>query len=375
MAKWDTYSFLTQKLGNLEFLIRDTGVTLPENQIKRLNDLTLAIPAPPALFERLTRITGGASGARTTLVITPAGETMWVNVAGNLRIVPVATSLDVNTSANWITTTYATAANRAGLSFKIYAIENGGASAPLIQCDLASNAAPANSRLIGGFHCLCVAAGTITGHTLTGYLAGDILPQSVWDFKFVPRKNPDGTYRDGFVYDPKDGIWKGIYLVNTSYLSQYNTPKLVSVNWMDITTYLGSVGARLLRDREFQLGADGSNEGTNITGSVDTPNTGGHVDTAGRRMISNIGLEDCAGLIWQWLDEQSYRYDASTWSWKNVTGGKGQLYTQDSYGDVKLLAGGDWGDGASCGSRGRRADFFRWAAAADIGGRAGVEPE
>ncbi|MBI2758801.1 MAG: hypothetical protein HYX49_08995 [Chloroflexi bacterium] len=375
MAKWDTYSLLTQKLGNLEFLVRDAGVVLPENQIKRLIDLTLATPAPPALFDRLTRITGGASGDRTILVITPVGETMWINVAGNLRIVPAATSLDINVSANWITTTYATAANRAGLSFKIYAIENGGASAPLIKCNLASNAPPANSRLIGGFHCLCVAVGTITGHKLTGYVAGDILPQSVWDLKFAPRKNPDGTYRDGFVYDPKDGIWKGIYLVNTSYLSQYNTPKLVNVNWMDITTYLGSIGARLLRDREFQLGAEGSSEGTSITGSADTPNTGGHVDTAGRRIISNIGCEDMVGLIWQWLDEQSYQYGASTWSWKNVTGGKGQLYTQDSYGDTKLLAGGDWVSGALCGSRGRHAGNSRWVAATNVGGRAGVDPE
>lgn len=40
MAKWDTYSQLTTLLGNLEFLVRDTGVTLPENQIQRLIGLT-----------------------------------------------------------------------------------------------------------------------------------------------------------------------------------------------------------------------------------------------------------------------------------------------------------------------------------------------
>lgn len=330
----------------------------------------------PAQFDRLTRITGGASGARTTLVITPAGETMNINVAGNLRIVPAATSLDINTSGNWIDTTYATAANRAGKDFKIYAIENGGALAPTIQCDLAASAAPANSRLIGGFHCLCVAVGTIAGHTLTNYAVGDILPQTVWDLKWCPRRKPDGTYHGGLFYAPGANMWQGIYLVNTSYLSQYNTPKLVSVNWMDITDYLASVGMRLLCDREFQIGAAGSNEGTNIMGSADTANTGGHVDTAGRRMISNYGAEDMCGLIWQWLDDQSFQYVSTTsFGWINQTGGKGQLYLQGATADVKLLAGGDWGNGANCGSRGRSAGSYRWDTYTAIGGRAGVEPE
>jgi hypothetical protein len=65
----------------------------------------------------------------------------------------------------------------------------------------------------------------------------------------------------------------------------------------------------MLRDREFQAIAAGGNEGTNITGSSDPVTTGGHVDTAARRMISNIGCEDCAGVEDQWLDEQSFRCD------------------------------------------------------------------
>lgn len=332
----------------------------------------------PGQFDRLTRITGGASGARTTLVITPVGETMNINVAGNLRIVPANTSLDVNTAANWIATTYATAANREGKDFKIYAIENGGASAPTIQCDLAATAAPANSRLIGGFHCLCVAVGTISGHILTDYVAGDILPASVWDLKWCPRRRPDGTYHGGMVYSAAANIWVDIYLVSGtgSSTASVNGGTISDTrNWMDFVDDVGAVGKRLLRDREFQLAAAGCNEGTNITGSADPVTTGGHTDTAGRRMLSNIGCEDMAGAIWQWLDEQSYRYDAATWSWKDVTGGKGKLYTQDSYGDVKLLAGGVWGDGVGCGSRGRYAAFYRWAADTGVGGRAGVEPE
>lgn len=39
---------------------------------------------------------------------------------------------------------------------------------------------------------------------------------------------------------------------------------------------------------------------------------------------------------------------------------------------VSVLAGGYWGAGAYCGSRGRYASDARWAASTDVGGRAGV---
>ena len=93
-------------------------------------------------------------------------------------------------------------------------------------------------------------------------------------------------------------------------------------------------------------------------------------------MISNIGCEDVAGVVWQWLDEQSYQYaGTSTFGWVNQTGGKGQLLLQGATAEVKLLAGGYWEDGAYCGSRSRAANNCRWYANAVIGGRAGVEPE
>ena len=45
---------------------------------------------------------------------------------------------------------------------------------------------------LGGFHCLCVDVGTISGHALTNYIAGDILPRSCWDLKHKPRSEPEG---------------------------------------------------------------------------------------------------------------------------------------------------------------------------------------
>ena len=73
--------------------------------------------------------------------------------------------------------------------------------------------------------------------------------------------------------------------------------------------------------------------------------------------------------VLQWLDEQSFRFDASTtFSWLNVTGGKGRLFNEGPY-DIKLLGGGDWNGGASCGSRCRGADRCRWSVSANIGFR------
>jgi hypothetical protein len=92
-------------------------------------------------------------------------------------------------------------------------------------------------------------------------------------------------------------------------------------------------------------------------------------------MISNIGCEDCAGALYQWLKDQSYRLDgadfaaAKTWAWYDLPGAKGSLYRQADNGDVKLAAGVSWGNAAFCGSRGRHAFYFRWYAPSDVGGR------
>ena len=113
-------------------------------------------------------------------------------------------------------------------------------------------------------------------------------------------------------------------------------------------------------------------------------------------MISNYGIEAMCGVMWQWLSDQSYRFSgatdhthqvtvttlgeavtsgnpstdvAPTYSYKDETGGKGQLNTQGTYGDIKLLAGGRWDNATTCGSRSRAANFFRWTTNLSIGGR------
>jgi len=235
--------------------------------------------------------------------------------------------------------------------------------------------------------------GTVTWtcreHDLANYYANDILPASIWDLKHRPRCSPEGM-----VYSEKANIWVDIYLASgtgASTASAHGGTISDSRNWMDFVDDFAEVKKQLLSDPEFQIIAAGSNEETNIQGSVDPVTTGGHVDTAGRRMISNIGCEDCCGVMWQWLRDQSYRYDggehnhgdpydptnvdpAPSCGEYNLPGTKGSLYKQGTYGDVKLRAGAVWNSGASSGSRARNATMYRWSVASTIGGRGRAEP-
>lgn len=292
------------------------------------------------------------------------------------------------------------AANRAGADYFKYVVWPNSGSTPKYVVSKNSTIPHGytadNSRKIGGFHCLCLSAGTISGHPASGYLTGDIIPNSVWDLKF---RSESGN-NQGMAYDRDDGQWKFIYLASTDggkAASVFGATIWDTLTWFSAVDACAAAGVRLMRDFEFQNGAIGSNEQTNIAGSADPVTTGAHSDTAGRRMISNKFLEDCCGALWSWLDEQSYRSDAATahthsvtvsgdaqtvstgnasadvapaWSYKAQTGGKGSLYTQGTYGSTKLVAGGCWNTAAYCGSRARDAGDFPWNAASAIGFRA-----
>ena len=338
------------------------------------------------------------------------------------------TDYDLSQTATWdtvIPTDYRVAATRAGKDFYIYACEQAGNTLKVL---ISANAsAPTGyttttSKLIGGFHCLCLSVGTIAGHTLTNFVTGDILPNSVWDYNFRPISSPAGM-----IYSPMTNLWVDIYLASgtgTSTASVFGGTITDTRTWLDFVDDGGAVSKRLLYDPEFQLIATGSNEETNITASADPVTTGGHIDTAGRRMIANNGCEDLCGVMWQWLLDQSYRYDggshthnntityralptgapvyklngetklnadnitdadeiitstsvdpAPAFAYYNLPGVKGSLYRQGTYGDVKLLAGGSWGSGTLSGSRSRLAHGCRWDTGAPLGGRFASEPQ
>jgi hypothetical protein len=69
-----------------------------------------------------------------------------------------------------------------------------------------------------------------------------------------------------------------------------------------------------------------------------------------------------------------YGSTAPTWGWYDL-GTQGQIYKQGSYGDTKLLAGGHWAAGSSCGPRCRYAANSRWSAVSSSGARGCAEPK
>lgn len=205
-----------------------------------------------------------------------------------------------------------------------------------------------NSRKIGGFHTECANIGTISGHPLSGYVAGDILPASVWCLNHRPNSEPEGM-----VYDNVNDVWVDIYNqsgtgANTK--SAYGATRSHTRMHFDFVDDMRSIKKTLLHDEEFYSASKGSNQKTVVAGSVQ-PNpdtTGGRSDTTGRRMVSDIGCEEMCGLQWNHLAE-THAAGGSGWNAQN--GNEGQFHGSC----MVLLAGGAWDDSSSCGSRCRLA--------------------
>jgi hypothetical protein len=295
-------------------------------------------------------------------------------VVNSVQVTIAETTKNINTAGNWDDSQYATASNRAGKDFYVYALSVGGII-------LSNNStfptgySALTSRKIGGFHTLCVSVGTISGHTLTGYVLGDILPTTVWD-----RFNRSSARQEG-TFHSASGMWVDIYLPSVSGTT------LVSVRGGTIAdgvsspafhTYkfeqwFGRQGMKSISQSEFVIASIGANQSTNIVGSVDTVTTTGHSDTAGRRMISNEGMEDACGVMWQWTRDMGGLYTAAAWANAydaNDTGIGGQHYDAPYRG----VLGGAWAYGVICGSRSSFWNDSPLALLSDTSGRGAAEP-
>ena len=344
---------------------------------------------------RMWKNKGSDTAANRRTLVSPSH--MLINIGGagaHAYELEVAVELDLNIDSNWDTTTptnYAVAANRAGKDFYIYACVPVSGYVPVIILSAATTY-PAgytadNSRKIGGFHCECADVGTISGHALTGYLAGDIIPRSCWDLSHRSAGAQAGmvwagkTDFDALNYAP---LWASIYHLSgtgTSIASIFGAAATVSRNFYDFADDLKNIGARMMTDWEFAQLHSGTPEETNIYGSANPTTVGGHVDTNSRRIISNIGLEDMSGVWWTWLqDQQSYiggaDYAAAiVFGYENIGGTRGSHYGQGTYqAQAAVLAGGSWATATYCGSRARYAYYQRSHTSSTIGCRAVAEP-
>ena len=363
---------------------------------------------------RMWKNKGSDTATNRRTLVSPSH--MLVNIGGagaHAYELEAALEMDLDESWVWDTQTpdYTVAANRAGKDFYIYACVPVSGYVPVIILSAATiypaGYSAADSRKIWGFHCECADVGTISGHPLTGYLAGDIIPRSCWDLSHRSAGAQAGMVWAGKTdFDVLAGpkIWVALYLASgtgSSTVSANGATISDTRDWMSFVDDFAAIGCRMLEDDEFQAIAAGSNEETNIKESTDPVTTGGHLDTAGRRMVSNIGCEDCCGVMWQWLRTQSYRFDgaanhthqvvvsgspetvasgnpsgdvAPAFAYYDLPGAKGSLYKQGTYGDVKLLAGGHWASAANSGSRSRYAtNGYRWRTLSFFGSRACAE--
>ena len=234
-----------------------------------------------------------------------------------------------------------------------------------------------SSRKIGGFHCLCADVGTIDGHTLSGYVTGDILPASIWDLLHRPKGDSEGL-----AYDEVSECWLSIYQLSwdgTKLVSVYNgviADGTSTKKWHGeaFIEQLMNQKMRLPWRHEFQMAAKGSNEGTGIKNAADPNTTGGHVDSNNRRMISNIGLEDCCGCSWQWAMDLGFA-GGSGWNDSVYNSSVDSQRYGQSYGTLyRLLLGACWYNDSHCGSRSVHCDFASSYVSSDVSARSTSEP-
>ena len=324
------------------------------------------LAALPEFYRRKTLM----SSNKTSITIY---EMTMVNIGTKGYILQSDVTLDLTSASSWDDVTsvnYTMASKRAGRDFYVYACKPVRGIEPVLILSANSTVPDGydqdTSRKIGGFHCLCSAVGTLNWrnpatlknetHWLSGYLAGDILPASIWDLSHRATSE-----NEGMVYSSETGMWFDIYL------SSWDGNKLVSV--LGGTTADGAsskkfhgemfvecaaqVKKELISRDDFIVVAKGSNECTVIHGTTDAGTTGGHVDTANRRMISNIGLEDCCGFLWQWCKQSGGANGSSGWTNStynsSVDGSKTYGSTYGNY--YRACVGGAWDNSSYCGSR------------------------
>jgi hypothetical protein len=284
-------------------------------------------------------------------------------------------------------TTLDTGSFQFGKDYYVYLCDDGSTSG-LLLISLNSTAPSGynanNSRKIGGFH---------YGRKRNSFTPSDItnnvvVPNSVWDLVFRPKCSPEGMAYIG------GGVWVDIYLasvnetitfsagngspvVTGSLKSTYNSIPLTGTEGLNGYNFIELAyrsGKRLLTYAEWLRAAYGSPQGNNsdnVNAWSATTNTQRQATGYVERAISLTNVIDCAGNVWEWLDEFSIRQDSTSWGWRNPMSGQnvGQLYLPYDYGLTQFIVGGDWDDGAGCGRRTVSLSNSSWYVAPYIGSR------
>lgn len=161
------------------------AITIRAQQVRRglaIDTSDYNDPPIPTILSRST-----AAGRRT--LVMPGCQ---ITLDGEDPVGISSEDLDLNTAATWDDTSsndYTVAATRAGGTFYLYAVNTPG----YVVSD--SDSGPVGFEAgefhkIGGFCCVLTSVGAgVPEHALAGFVAGDIIPDTIWDINpaTVPR--------------------------------------------------------------------------------------------------------------------------------------------------------------------------------------------
>lgn len=226
----------------------------------------------------------------------------------------------------------------------------------------------ATSRKIGGFH-----YGQVRNSATIADVSIGIVPASVWTLLWRPVCSPEGMVYIG------GGTWLDIYINsddgNGGLLSKYNATPITGTDgltWYIAQERLRRAGKRMPSYGEWCKGAEGSPQGfdaSNANGWTATSNTARHLTGYVANATSLLGLRDCAGNVWEWLDELCIDPVANNWNWYDVVPGYGQIHMPSNTALHALIAGGNWRQGAHCGARAVFCADYPWNSDVDVGVR------
>ena len=195
-----------------------------------------------------------------------------------------------------------------GKAYNLFLVPNASYNGVELKVSLNSTAptgyTPGNTRRVGGWHTLCVDVGDTStwapDHKLNGWLAGDILPQSVWTLYHRPYASPNNT-----IYIPC-GIpfWRTIYDHSGSMLTtnfEYGGTVTRSKSFYGHMIDMMYAGYILPTYEQVAISGFDCEPLKGVMGKAEASITtaGGHVNESNHRIVSSYGAEDCAGCTWK----------------------------------------------------------------------------
>lgn len=251
-------------------------------------------------------------------------------------------------------------------------------------------------RLIGGFHYSLIPETELpTGNKTESDMVAirGINQYSFWDLKFRPVSDPEGM-----VYIL--GRWYDIYLLNSEHIANGTSkagltiaggvadttnyraiPKIPLVfggdgtvdygkfTWFQACEIAASRSKQLISYDEFGAIAYGVSEGKSSS-------TDGYEVNVGKiehypDLTSKWGIEQASGVQWIWGADVGGNRDegSTTWAWRDIADGRGQIYALHDNHVTAVLQGGHRDHGVVAGSRASNWGTYVWDSGWSIGSR------